>query len=141
MNNNEPITAAAMLNFSHNKNLGFNQSRTGDHKQRNITSKYLASMEVHLTMLPLGAHNGEIVKFEDGVSSDYEELLYSIVVNRIEKRIIVVFRGSETDIVDWIEDDNMIKIIDNPDLFEADFLGVQEISWQHSGKASMCRFV
>ena len=118
MNSNEPITEAVMLNFLHNKSPGFTQSRTGDHKQRNVTSKSLASMEVRLTKkLPLGAHNGEIVEFEDGVSSAYKELLYSIVVNRKEKRIVVVFRGSETDIVDWIEDYNMIKIIDNHDLF------------------------
>lgn len=93
MNRNEPITEVLMLNVLHNKILaGFTQSRTGDHKQRNVTSKSLASIQVRLTKLPLGAHNGEIVEYYDGVSSAYEELLYSIVVNRKEKGIIVVFR-------------------------------------------------
>lgn len=142
MNNKEPITAAAMLNFLHNKNRDYTRDRTGNHKQGNITSKSLASMEVRLTKLPPGAHNGEIVEFEDGMFSAYEELLYSIVVNRKEKRIVVVFRASGPDIVDWIEDDNMINIIDDPDLFEEDFFErVQDITWQHSGKASLDRSV
>ena len=100
-----PITAAAVQSFLENNRklgfLGYDDGivfKPGSRKSRNqpVTEEFPIEQKLKVLMEKFDA---EIVEFDDQFASS--ECLYGVVVNRTEKRITLVFRGSVTGGKDW----------------------------------------
>jgi hypothetical protein len=99
-----PITASAVHTFTESNRkkglLGYDDGlvfKPGCWKTRNEPIKELP-IEQKLKDL-MEKFDADIVEFDD--EFDASECIYSVVINRTEKRITLVFRGSVTGNKDW----------------------------------------
>jgi hypothetical protein len=105
-----PITADAIFMFVRNENNRAILSRI-DPTAFNVDGK--DNFNVLATLERLSRIDGDIVEFDDEYSR--KELVYSLTVNRSNKRITVCFRGSVLGGRDWSTNLNcFLKPIDTP---------------------------
>jgi len=112
----KPIIFSEVVEFAReNRNLlkEIHDVHSDEYKLRNLEDREKpwnkfpkSSMEKDFEALGR-KFDGEIVEFDD--EFDNSELLFGIVLNRTEKRIICVFRGSKSGGKDWATNKKLLK--------------------------------
>jgi hypothetical protein len=129
-----PITASGVKEFVSNKK---NQAILSQVDPTEFNVDQRDDFSVLKTLERLCVIDGDIIEFDDQFSD--KELVYSLVVNRSNKRITVCFRGSVTP-VDWGKDlDFWLKSIDTPQVLKDRGLKTKiQVHGGFDGKGECC---